>query len=144
MSIAEYVLMKNWIIAFIVFGSIIIVIINPSFITKYGNISASLNNIVRGFAAFILILWLIPHKSLLVDTLGYLKNGKRYVQSDICTVSEIQRTIWFFFVQKSIICTNGKRYVDRFTSRFYNKGDKLEIKYLPKATLIVNVRKLNK
>lgn len=138
-----YLLVKNWIMAFIGISIFIVVIINPYLITKYGVRTITIDNIVRIFAMFLLLIWLIPHKSLLLDTVGYLKNGEQYIQIDTCIVSEIQRTTWFFFAQKSLICENNKSYVDRFTSRFYSKNDKLEIKYLPKTTLIINIEKID-
>ena len=136
-----YLLIKNWIIAFIGIILFIVVIINPYFITKYGIRTTVIDNIVRIFAIFLLLIWFIPNKSLLLDTVGYLNSGEQYIQVDTCTISEIQRTTWFFFAQKSLICDNHKSYIDRFTSRFYSESDKLKIKYLPKTTLIVDIKK---
>jgi hypothetical protein len=135
----SYILIKNWIVAFVIIIILCVIIINPHLITKYGLRTKTLDNIIRVVALIFLLLWFIPNKSLFLDTINYLKKGKRYVQSDICKVVEVQRTNWFFFAQKSIICSNNKSYVDRFTTKFYHKGDILEIKYLPETKLIVEV-----
>jgi len=135
-----YILIKNWIVAIIGFIIFIIIIINPSFVTKYGIRTTTIDNMVRVFSIFLLLIWFIPHKSLFFDTVGYLKNGEKYLHKDMCTVKEIQKTVWFFFAQKSIICKNGKSYVDRFTSRFYHMGDKLDITYFPETTLIADTK----
>lgn len=137
-----YILIKNWLIAIVGILLFITVIINPAFVTKYGIRTVIIDNIVRGFAVVLLFIWFIPHKSLFLDTIGYLSKGEQYIQRSECVISEIQRTTWFFFAQKSLICENGNSYVDRFTSRFYNRDDKLNIEYLPATTLIVNVEKI--
>ncbi len=140
-----YILIKNWLIAAVGILILVTVIINPSFITKYGIRTAIIDNVVRGFAITVLLIWLIPQKSLFLDTIGYLSKKEQYIKKNTCVLSEIhfqKKATWFFFARKSLICENGNSYVDRLISQFYSKDSKLIIRYLPETTLIVDIEKI--
>ena len=137
-----YFFIKNWSIGIILFIICMSIAIKPELITKYGYTNKVINNIVRYISLLLIILWILPHKELSIDTLGYFKNKNSYIQEIICNVKETDSSVWFFFAQKSILCKNNDRFTDVFTSRFYSKGDILKIKYLPESKLIVDVENI--
>jgi len=137
-----YFFIKNWSIGIIGFIIFISIAIKPEFITKYGYTNNVINNIVRYISLLLVVLWILPHKELAIDTLGYLKNKNTYIQETTCKVKKTYNSVWFFFAQKSILCKNNDRFVDIFTSRFYSEGDILKVKYLPESKLIIDVENI--
>ena len=137
-----YFFIKVWIIGFIGFAIFFAIAVNPSFITKYGHTSNVIDNVVRYISILLFLVWVFPHKDLAIDTYGYLSGGSSYIEEERCHVKKTYNSVWFFFAQKGILCENGNRFLDIFTKRSYSKGETLNVTYLPKSTLIIDVKNM--